>query len=99
MDRIQRLMPSSDGGDDFVGIGDPLERLRLGVVIVEETIDGGLKVGDGSEDDALEAALGQDCEEALDGVEPRGRSRGEVERPARMMRASQRRTAGYLWAA
>ena len=48
MDRVQHLMPSSDGGDDFVGIGDPLEGLRLGVVIVEETIDGGLKVGDGS---------------------------------------------------
>jgi len=25
VDRIYRLVPSSDGGDDFVGIGDPLE--------------------------------------------------------------------------
>jgi hypothetical protein len=51
-------MPSFDGGDDFVGIGDPLEGLRVGVVIIEEAIDGGLEVGDGSEDAALEAALG-----------------------------------------
>jgi hypothetical protein len=42
-------MPASDGGDDIVGIGDPLERLRLVVVIVEETVDGGLEVGHGSE--------------------------------------------------
>jgi len=55
---------ASDGGDDLVGIGDPLEGLRLGVVIVEEAVDGGLEVGDGSEDAACEAALGQDGEEA-----------------------------------
>ena len=79
-------MPAPDGGDDFVGIGDPLEGLRLGVVIVEEAVDGGLEVGDGSEDAALEAALGQDGEEALDGVEPGGRGRREVERPARVAR-------------
>ena len=35
-------MPSSDGGDDFVGVGDPLERLRVGVVF--EEVDGGLEV-------------------------------------------------------
>jgi hypothetical protein len=54
----------------FVGIGDPLEGVRLGIVILEEAVDGGLEVGDGSEDAALETALGQDCEEALDGVQP-----------------------------
>jgi hypothetical protein len=30
-------MPTSDGGDDFVGIGDPLEGFGMGVVIVEES--------------------------------------------------------------
>src|SRR6202521_6417814 len=79
-------MPSSDGGDDFVGVGDPLERRRGGVVIVEEAVDGGLEVCDGSEHAALETPLGQDGEEALDGVEPGGRGRGEVERPAGMAR-------------
>ena len=34
------------------------------------------------EDAALKAALGQDCEEALDSVEPRGRRRSEVENPS-----------------
>ncbi len=79
-------MPAPDGGDDFVGIGDPLEGLGVGVVIVEEAVDRGLEVGDGSEDAALETALGQDGEEALDSVEPGGRGRGEVERPARVAR-------------
>jgi hypothetical protein len=37
------LVPASDGGDDFVGIGDPLERLRVGVVVVKEAIDRGLQ--------------------------------------------------------
>src|SRR5271155_2627331 len=79
-------MPASDGGDDFVGIGDPLEGFGMGVVIVEEAVDGGLQVGHGSEDAAFEAAFGEDCEEALDGVEPGGRGRGEVEGPAWMAR-------------
>jgi hypothetical protein len=58
----------------------------MGVVVVEEAVDGGLEVGDGSEDATLEAALGQDGEKALDGVEPGGRGRGEVECPAEMAR-------------
>ena len=63
-----------------------MEGFRLGVVIVEEAVDSGLEVGDGPEDAALETALGQDGEEALDGVEPRRGGRREVERPARMAR-------------
>jgi hypothetical protein len=35
----------------------------MGVVIFEETIDCGLKVGDGSEDAAFETALCEGCEE------------------------------------
>jgi hypothetical protein len=53
-------------------------------VIVEEAVDSGLEVGDGPEDAAFEAALGQNGEEALDGVEPRSRFWREVEGPARM---------------
>ena len=77
-------MPASDGGDDFVGVGDPLEGFGASVVVGEEAIDGFLEVGDRSEDAALEAALGQDGEEALDGVEPGSRGRREVEGPARV---------------
>jgi hypothetical protein len=65
-------------------MGDPLEGLRLGVVVFEEPIDRRLEVDDGPEDAAFETALGQDGEEAFDGVEPGGRSRREVEGPARM---------------
>jgi hypothetical protein len=79
-------MPASDGGDDFVGIGDPVEGFRMGIVVFEEAIDRGLKVGDGSEGAAFEATLGEGGEEALDGVEPGGRGRREVEDPARMVR-------------
>jgi hypothetical protein len=32
-------MPASDGGGDFVGIGDPLECLGVGIVVVEEAVD------------------------------------------------------------
>ena len=79
-------MPTPDGGDDLVGIGDPLERLGLGVMVFEEAVDRGLEVDKGSEDAALQSALGQDREEAFDGVEPGGRRRGEVKQPSRMTR-------------
>jgi hypothetical protein len=48
-------------------IGGPLEGLRVRVVVVEEAVDSGLEVRDGAEDAALETALGQDGEKALDG--------------------------------
>ena len=55
-------------------------------MFVEEAIDGGLKIDNGTEDAALQPALAQRGEEAFDGVEPRGEDRREVERPARMTR-------------
>jgi hypothetical protein len=39
-------------------------------VLFEEAVDGGLEVGNGSEDAAFETGLGQDGEEALDRIEP-----------------------------
>ena len=80
------MAPAPDGGDDLARVGDPLERFGLGVVIFEEAVDGGLKVDEGSEDAALEPALGQDRKEAFDGIEPGSRRRGEMEQPARMTR-------------
>ena len=50
----------------------------------EEAVDGGLEVDERAEDAALEAAPGELGEEALDGVEPGARGRGEVEGPARV---------------
>jgi hypothetical protein len=71
----------------------------VGVVMIEEAIDGGLEVGDGSEDAALETALGQGGEKALDGVEPGSRGWGEVEGPAGMASEPFPRAAACLWAA
>ena len=68
-------MPSFDGGDHFVWIGDPFEGFRMGVVIIEETIDRGLEVGDGLENAVFEAAFDEGCEETFNGVEPGGRGR------------------------
>src|SRR5260370_11415053 len=52
----------------------------------DEAVDGGLEVDDRAKDAALEAAPGEFGEEALDGIEPRARGRGEVEDEARMAR-------------
>src|SRR5580698_8302927 len=65
-------------------MGGPGEGLRLLIVLFEEAVDRGLQVGDGAKDAALEPALCEGCEEALDGVEPGSRCRGEMERPSRM---------------
>ena len=77
-------MPTIGGGDDFVWIGGPDEGLWLLVVVGDEAIDGGLETDDAFEDAALEAPLGEDGEETLDGVEPTGRGGREMEAPARM---------------
>ena len=81
-------MPASDGGDDFVGIGGPGEGPRLLIVLIEEAVDRGLQVGDGAKDAALEPALCQGREEALDRVEPRSVQDRPCERP----RSARKRT-------
>lgn len=42
--RIELLMPAFDCGDDCVGIGGPCEGLRHLVGLLDEAVDGGLKV-------------------------------------------------------
>ena len=69
-------MSASDGGDDFIGIGGPLEGLGFIIVLGEKPVDGGLKIDDRSEDAALETPLGELREEALHRVEPGGASSG-----------------------
>ena len=51
------------------GLG-PDEGLRIAVVFIEVTVDGGLQIDDGTEDPAPQALAGQNREEILDGVEP-----------------------------
>src|ERR1700690_4077137 len=78
-------MPSSDGGDNFVGIGGPREArearegLGLRIVIVEKSVDRSLKIDDRFEDALLQPSLGQGCEEPLDGIEPGARGWREME--------------------
>ena len=72
MDRIQHLVPSFDGGDDFVGFLGPLEGARVSVGVDEEAFDGDLEFDDGAEHAAFEPSTGQLGKEALDGIEPRG---------------------------
>ena len=43
------MVPSSDGGNDFVGVCGPCEGLRFGVGLGEEAVDSGLEVDDGAE--------------------------------------------------
>jgi hypothetical protein len=65
------LVPSLYGGNDLVGIGAPYEGSGLLIMLLDEPIDGSLKVDDGVEDAVLQATTGQLGEEALNGVEPR----------------------------
>lgn len=62
------MVPTFDGGDDFIGIGGPDERLGLPVVFGDVAVDGGLQVDDGMEHAAPEATLRQLGEEALDAL-------------------------------
>jgi hypothetical protein len=50
------LVPASDGGDDFVGIGGPHEGLGVVIGFLEEPVDLGLEINDRSENPAFEAA-------------------------------------------
>jgi hypothetical protein len=77
-------MPAFDGGDDFVWVCSPCEGFWTLVCLVDEAVDSGLEIDDGSEDAALQPPPGQLGEEAFDGVEPRTRSGREVEREAFM---------------
>jgi hypothetical protein len=52
------LFPSLDGSEDAVGIGGPDEGLGVGIGFLDEAVDGGLKVDDGSEDAAASGVVG-----------------------------------------
>jgi hypothetical protein len=54
-DNTLGLMPSSDGGDDFIGVGYP--GFDVGVVIAEEAVDGRLNSTNRSEDASIKTAL------------------------------------------
>jgi len=72
-------VPAFDGGDDFVGVCCPYEGLWGQVCFGEESVDGLLEIGDGSEDAALQTLFGQLGKVPFHGIEPGTRCRREVE--------------------
>ncbi len=76
--------PVEFGEDGFGGLG-PDEWLGGLIVRADVAGDGVLQVGHGLEDAAPDAPAGDDREEALDSVDPRGRGGGEMEDPARVI--------------
>jgi hypothetical protein len=52
------LAPASDCGYNFVLVSDPLEGFAVSVVVVEEVVDGDLKVDDGSDAEEWNYAIG-----------------------------------------
>lgn len=78
------MEPSVSGCDDRLWVGSPDEWLGCFVVFVDEAVDGGLEIDDGSEDAVLQPTAHQDGKEAFDGVQPRAGGRRKVERPAGM---------------
>ena len=77
-------MPTSDSGDDLVGVLGPDEGSRVLIGFLDEAVDGGLKVGDGVEDPVFEASSSELGEVSLHSVEPGARCRGEMEGPSGM---------------
>ena len=64
------MVPSADGGDDFIWVCGPSEGFWIVVGVCDEAVDGGFEVGDGFEDTAFEPSAREFGKEALDGVEP-----------------------------
>jgi hypothetical protein len=59
------LVPSGCGGDDFVRVGCPSERLWVGVVVCDVSIDGSLQIDDADKGAAFEPSFGRHGEEAF----------------------------------
>jgi len=64
------LEPSLASGDDVVGIGASGKGLGVFVVLCNDAVDGGLEIGDGSENSPLQAPTGEFGQETFHGVQP-----------------------------
>ena len=78
------MVPSLDGGDDFVRVGGPREWLRVGVGLSDEAVDGRLEIDDGAEDTTFQSTSAELGEKPLDSVEPGARGWCEVENETRV---------------
>jgi hypothetical protein len=89
------LVPSLDGGDDFIRVGRPREWLRIGVCFSDEAVDDRLEIDDGAEDttfQATSAELGEEPSTALS----QEHEVGVKWKTKRGWRSSQARTLGCL---
>ena len=83
--RFERTARTGDFCEDFFRRFGPDEGLGVSIVMVEVLVDGRFELGNGGEDAASDAVLGDQAEEALDLIEPGGRGRGEVQVKARVL--------------
>jgi hypothetical protein len=68
--RVQGAAGAGVLGEDGIGLGRPLEGLRLAVALGEPGFDGGFQVGDALEDAAPDALARDFGEPAFDQIEP-----------------------------
>jgi len=66
------LLPTLDALDDPIWIGCPGEGLRIIIVFLDEAVDSGLKLDEGSEYAAFQPPPREFCEEAFDGIRASG---------------------------
>jgi len=63
-------VPAFDSSDNSVRVFSPEEGFGFSIVLGEEAVDGGLQIGKGAKDAALEPPLAEFCEEPVHGMEP-----------------------------
>lgn len=78
-DLFERVSRTGDFCEDLFGGFGPDEGFGVGIVVFEVLVNGRFEFGDGGEDAATDALLGDQAEEALDLIEPGGRGGGEVQ--------------------
>ena len=78
------MSPTLDCGEDGIGGFGPDERFGAVIGFCDEAVDCGLQLDDRCEDAAFEPVPGELGKQALDGIGPGARSRGEVEGEALM---------------
>jgi hypothetical protein len=61
---------SGCSGDDFIRVGLPSERLWVGIVVCDVSIDGSLQIDDSDQGAAFKSPFGQHGEEAFNRVQP-----------------------------
>src|SRR5713101_8331964 len=86
MDFIGAVGKASDAGEDVIRRFGPDEGFRFFVMSLDEFANGTFKLDGAGVGAALDGALGEQCEPALDLIEPGAAGRGEVHMITRALR-------------